>query len=92
MNNEKIKIEKKVESHKPLTQRRKLICAIIFIIGLPLSYPTVFPFGIVCTGFLLFQKSKTIVRAGLLLVALQILVIIFFGFFYGITPIQPYAS
>ena len=92
MDSEQTKSEATIEPSKPFSQRRKFLCALIFIIGLPLSYPTVFPFGLACTSFLLFQKSKTAVWAGLFLVIVQFLLLVFFGFIYAIPPFQPYAS
>ena len=92
MSNENIPLEELIEAPASLSQRRKFFCAIIFLIGMPLSYPTVFPFGLLCTSFLLFQKSKTIVRAGIFLVLIQLLALALFGFVYAIPPFQPYGS
>ena len=92
MNDEKKKFKASIEKPSDISPRRKFIYTLLFVIGLPLSYPTVFPFGLVCSTILLFQKNKTLVRAGFFLVIIQFLVLILFGFIYAAPPIQPYAS
>ncbi|MBD3230344.1 MAG: hypothetical protein GF329_19350 [Candidatus Lokiarchaeota archaeon] len=74
------------DSNHKLSQRKKIILAIIFIIGLPLSYPTIFPLGLMCSGVLLFQKNKKVLLAAGFLIFVQILLLVYFGFFYNLTP------
>lgn len=62
-----------------LSQRRKVILALIFIIGIPLSYPTVFPFGLFCSAILLFQKNKKSNIAGFILIISQVIQILVLG-------------
>ena len=70
---------------KPLTLKKKVILVFIFIIGLPLSFPTVLPAGLICATILLFQKNKKAVKLGYYLIILQALIIIFYFNFYGVT-------
>ncbi|TFF89374.1 MAG: hypothetical protein EU549_00890 [Promethearchaeota archaeon] len=73
-------------SNHKLTQRKKILLALLFILGLPLSYPTIFPLGLVCSGILLFQKNKKVVLAAAFMIFVQIMLLIFFGIFYSLTP------
>ncbi|MHC1591662.1 MAG: hypothetical protein ACXQS8_06225 [Candidatus Helarchaeales archaeon] len=66
-----------------LSQRKKILFMILFIIGIPLAYPTVFPLGLVCSGILIFQKNKWALIAGILLSIIQVSLLIYFGFFYS---------
>ncbi len=68
-----------ISSPVVLSQRRKVILALIFIIGIPLSYPTVFPFGLICSAILLFQKNKKSNIAGFILIISQIIQILVLG-------------
>jgi len=69
---------------KPLSQKRKALLLLVFIIGLPLSFPTVLPAGIICAAILLFQENKKAVILGYILVLLQALIIFFYFYLYNI--------
>lgn len=58
---------------QPLSQRKKVFLALVFLIGIALSYPTVLPFSIVFSGILLFQENKKATIAGLILISYQIM-------------------
>ena len=69
-------------------QIKRIIYTIIFIIGIPLSYPTVFPLGLICTGILLFQNDKKISYSAIFLIIIQIFILFYFGLFFIITPVR----
>ena len=58
---------------QPLSQRKKIFLALVFLIGISLSYPTVLPFGIIFSAILLFQKNRKATIAGFILVSYQIM-------------------
>jgi thiol:disulfide interchange protein len=58
---------------QPLSQRKKVLLALVFLIGIALSYPTVLPFSIIFSGILLFQENKKATIAGFILVSYQII-------------------
>ena len=58
---------------QPLSQRKKVFLALVFLIGLALSYPTILPFSIVFSAILLFQENKKATIAGLILISYQIM-------------------
>jgi len=58
---------------KPLLQRKKIFLVIVFLIGIAFSYPTVLPFGAICSAILLFQRNKKANIAGLILSSYQIM-------------------
>jgi len=64
----------KVDTLKqPLSQRKKIFLALIFLIGIALSYPTVLPFSIIFSAILLFQENRKAIIAGFILVSYQIM-------------------
>ncbi|MHA1149222.1 MAG: hypothetical protein ACTSR8_13365 [Promethearchaeota archaeon] len=75
-NGNDIKLE--IPTEGGLSQRKKAILLITFIIGIPLSYPTIFPLGLICLAILLFQKNKKINLLALVLILIQILILIVF--------------
>ena len=58
---------------QPISQRKKVLLALVFLIGIALSYPTTLPFSIVFSAILLFQENKKATIAGLILVSYQIM-------------------
>jgi len=65
---------------KTLSQKKKVVLTFIFMLGIPLSYPTVMPLGIICASILLFQKNKKASLMGLFLIFVQFLsVLVFVG-------------
>ena len=69
-----INIKSKVDTLKqPLSQRKKVFLALVFLIGIALSYPTVLPFSIIFSAILLFQENKKATIAGLILISYQIM-------------------
>lgn len=63
-----------------LSLREQVLYSFIFIFGLIFSYAYFMPIGIICGGFLLFQKkSKAFQVMALLIFILQILVIFIFA-------------
>jgi len=58
---------------QPLTQRKKIFLVIVFLIGIALSYPTVLPFGVICSAILLFQRNKKANIAAFVLIGYQIM-------------------
>ena len=58
---------------KPISQRKKVFLALVFLIGIALSYPTTLPFSIVFSAILLFQENKKATIAGLILISYQIM-------------------
>ncbi len=71
---ENIIVNSKVDTFKqPLSQRKKVFLALIFLIGIALSYPTVLPFSILFSAILLFQKNRKAIIAGFILVSYQIM-------------------
>ena len=58
---------------QPLSQNRKIFLALVFVMGLALSYPTVLPFSIVFSAILLFQENRKATIAGIILIAYQIM-------------------
>ena len=58
---------------KPLSQNRKIFLALVFVMGLALSYPTVLPFSIVFSAILLFQENRKATIAGIILISYQIM-------------------
>jgi thiol:disulfide interchange protein len=75
---------------KKLSMKKKILLALIFVIGLPLSYPTIFPLGLICSSILLFQKNKKVLFAAFFLIFVQIVLLVYFGFFYAKIPHPPY--
>lgn len=63
---------------KALSQKKKVLLTFIFVLGIPLSYPTVMPLGIICASILLFQKNKKANLMGLFLILVQFISIIIF--------------
>ncbi len=78
------KLESVSPSSQPLSQRKKMILVVLFILGIALSYPTVLPFGISCSAILLLQKNKKASIMGLLLLIFQFLVILISGITWGL--------
>ena len=71
---QKIVVNSKVNTLKqPLSQRKKIFLALVFLIGMALSYPTVLPFGIIFSAILLFQGNRKATIAGFILVSYQIM-------------------
>ena len=71
---QKIVVNSKVNTLKqPLSQRKKIFLALIFLIGIALSYPTVLPFSIIFSAILLFQENRKAIIAGFILVSYQIM-------------------
>ena len=58
---------------QPISQRKKVFLALVFLIGIALSYPTVLPFSIIFSAILLFQENKKATIAGFILVSYQIM-------------------
>ena len=71
-------IKPNIIAEQGFSQRKKAALLAIFILGIPLSYPTIFPLGLICTAILLFQKHKKINLLGLVLVLVQILSLMLF--------------
>ncbi len=64
----------KVDTLKqPLSQRKKVFLALVFLIGIALSWPTVLPFSIIFSAILLFQENRKATIAGFILVSYQIM-------------------
>ena len=92
MNEKKNKInqeEIKKSGNKKLSQRKKILLMFIFIIGIPLSYPTIFPLGLICTSILLFQKNQRVNYVAIFLIIMQIIILLYFGFVYTKVPFIP---
>ena len=71
---ENIAAKSKVDTLKqPLSQRKKIFLALVFLIGIALSYPTVLPFSIIFSAILLFQENRKATIAGFILVSYQIM-------------------
>ena len=58
---------------KPLSQNKKVFLALVFLMGVALSYPTVLPFSIIFSAILLFQENRKATIAGFILVSYQIM-------------------
>jgi hypothetical protein len=58
---------------KPLSQKKKVILALVFLIGFALSYPTILPFSLIFSAILLFQKNRKANIAGFILIGYQIM-------------------
>ncbi|MHA1688906.1 MAG: hypothetical protein ACTSYC_04690 [Promethearchaeota archaeon] len=56
-----------------LKRHERPLLALTFVMGIGLSYPTVLPFGLVCSTLLLFHENKKANIAGVLLVIIQLL-------------------
>jgi hypothetical protein len=83
-----IKQENQIESkERDLSSRKKAALIIIFLLGLPLSYPTIFPLGLLCSGTLFLQNDKKFSLLGLILIVVQLLYLLYFGFSYAQQPI-----
>jgi hypothetical protein len=70
-----------------LSSRKKAGLIIVFLLGLPLSYPTIFPLGLLCSAVLLLQKKKKFSLLGLVLIGVQFLYLLYFGFSYAQQPV-----
>ena len=69
-----IDIKSKRDTQKQLlSQNKKIFLALVFLIGIALSYPTVLPFSIVFSAILLFQENRKATIAGFILVSYQIM-------------------
>ena len=66
-------IKSKRTQKKPLSQNKKIFLALVFLIGVALSYPTVLPFSIIFSAILLFQENRKATIAGFILVSYQIM-------------------
>lgn len=55
----------------PLTPKKRVIMALVFLVGLPLSYPTLLPLGLICSSVLLLQKHRKLSLMGLFLILSQ---------------------
>jgi len=56
-----------------LKRHERPLLALTFVMGIGLSYPTVLPFGLVCSALLLFHENKKANIAGILLIIVQLL-------------------
>lgn len=70
-----------------LSPSKKAGLIIVFLLGLPLSYPTIFPLGLLCSAVLLLQKKKKFSLLGLVLIGVQFLYLLYFGFSYAQQPV-----
>ena len=57
----------------PLSQRKKVFLALVFLIGMAVSWPTTLPFSLIFSAILIFQKNRKAVIAGVILVSYQIM-------------------